>query len=169
MNQFLVIIRGAPASGKTTIAKKMRNFDERVAWLKVDNFKDFFSEDPAGATKYVDGSAIATLEYLLNQGFSVIMEKIFLDPVAITTAVEMAKNINIPVKVFQIKCSLQTLQERDKTRPGVREGCRKPLGDEVIAGMHQKLEETFYEGAVVLDTEKMSVEECAQVISESFK
>jgi len=43
-NQFLVIIRSAPASGKTTIAKELRSFKDKVVWLKVDNFKDFFSE-----------------------------------------------------------------------------------------------------------------------------
>ncbi len=47
MTQFLVIIRGAPASGKSSIAKKLRNYSKKVAWLKVDNFKDFFSGEPS--------------------------------------------------------------------------------------------------------------------------
>ncbi len=49
MNQYLVILRGAPGSGKTTLAKSFRNFEEKVAWLKVDNFKDFFAEDATSA------------------------------------------------------------------------------------------------------------------------
>lgn len=70
MKQFLVIIRGAPASGKTTIAKKLRDFKEKVVWLKVDNFKDFFSDNVSPEEqKFVDESALASLEYLLDQAF----------------------------------------------------------------------------------------------------
>lgn len=168
MGQFLAIIRGGPASGKTTIAKQMRNYEKKVAWLKVDNFKDFFAEDTSETRELVDGSAIATLVYLLEKGFSVVMEKIFLDPVDIPRAVEEANKRNIPVKVFQIRCSVTTLQERDRIRPGVKQGCRKPMGDEVIARIQNQLEKTFYGGAIELDTEKMSVEECIRRIETSF-
>ena len=30
MEQFLVILRGAPASGKTTIAKLMRDYEKKI-------------------------------------------------------------------------------------------------------------------------------------------
>lgn len=49
----------------------MRNFERKIVWLKVDNFKDFFADDASIALDYVNGTAIATLEYLLNQEFSV--------------------------------------------------------------------------------------------------
>lgn len=100
--QFLVIIRGAPASGKTTIAKKLRDFDQKIAWLKVDNFKDFFS-DEASLTeqRYVDESALATLKYLLDAKFSVVMEKIFYDPYIIPLAMNAAKERGIKCRVFQ--------------------------------------------------------------------
>ncbi|OQA93083.1 MAG: hypothetical protein BWY24_00724 [Microgenomates group bacterium ADurb.Bin219] len=163
--QFLVIIRGAPASGKTTIAKGLRNFKKKIVWLKVDNFKDFFSgEASLSEQKYVDKCALAVLEYLLDAGFSVVMEKIFFDPFIIPLAVKLAEKRNIKVKVFQIKCSLGVLQERDRTRPGIKEGCRKPLGDEVIERIYNQLEKTFYPGALVLDTEKLSLEECLKEI-----
>ena len=96
MNQFLVILRGGPASGKTTIAKTMRNYPQKVAWLKVDNFKDFFSEESTlDQQKYVDECSLASLEYLLDEGFSVVMEKIFFDPFIIPLAIESAKRRNI--------------------------------------------------------------------------
>lgn len=75
--QKLIIIRGAPASGKSTIAKKLRDFKKKIVWLKVDNFKDFFSEDGTLGLEYANEAAVVTLKYLLNQGFSVIMEGIF--------------------------------------------------------------------------------------------
>jgi tRNA uridine 5-carbamoylmethylation protein Kti12 len=169
VEQFLVILRGAPASGKTTIAKKLRNFKKKTVWLKVDNFKDFFSEEASlDEQKFVDECALATLEYLLDKGFSVVMEKIFFDPFIIPLAVEAAHIRNIKTRVFQIKCPLEVLQERDRTRPGIKEGCRKPLGDEVIEKLYRQLEETFYPGALELDTDKLTIDECVEKIRQEL-
>lgn len=165
MSQFLVILRGAPASGKTTIAKEFRNFDKKITWLKVDNFKEFFAEDASAALEFVNGSAIATLEYLLSQGFSVVMDGVFQETNVIDYALKLAKEKNIKAIVYQIKCSLPILQERDRSRPGVKEGCRKPLGDDVIATIYQKLETTIYPNAEILDTEYFSLQECIKKIT----
>jgi predicted kinase len=165
MNQFLVVLRGAPASGKTTIAKHFRNFDKKIAWLKVDNFKDFFAEDSSTALGYVNGSAIATLSYLFNQGFSVVMDGVFQETNAIDNALELAKEKNIKAIVYQIKCSLSILQARDKARPGVKEGCRKPLGGDVIERIYQKLETNHYPNTGILDTERLSLQECIEKIA----
>lgn len=65
--QKLIIIRGAPASGKSTIAKSLRDFQKKIAWLKVDNFKDFFSEDGTLGLEYANEAAIVTLEFLVKK------------------------------------------------------------------------------------------------------
>lgn len=169
MNQFLAIIRGAPASGKTTIAKSMRDFSNKVAWLKVDNFKEFFSgEATLEEQKFVDECALSALKYLLDHGFSVVMEKIFYNSSIIPTALEAAANRKVEAKVFQIKCPLSVLQERDKNRLGIKEGCRKPLGDETITRIYQQLEESFFPGAIELQTNEMSVDECVLKIKSLF-
>lgn len=168
MNQHLVILRGAPASGKSTIAKKLRDFQKRIVWLKVDNFKDFFSADGTLGLEYANEAAVIILDYLLSQGFSVVMEGIFQDVSYITKAVKVAENKGVPNKVYQIKCSLSILQERDRTRPGIKEGCRKPLGDEVIANLYQILENTFYQGATELDTEKLPIEKCIEIVKKDL-
>lgn len=165
MKQFLVIIRGAPASGKTTIAKNLRDYKKKIAWLKVDNFKPFFVEKASlSEQKYVDECALETLKYLLDKGFSVVMEKIFHNPFIIPLAVNEAINRDINSRVFQLKCSLKVLQERDRTRPGIKEGCRKPLGDAVIEKIYNQLEKTYYTGAIELNTEKLSVDESIAII-----
>lgn len=168
MKQVIVIIRGAPASGKSTIAKKLRDFNNRIVWLKVDNFKDFFSENSSQEEqKFVDECALTSLEYLLDQNFSVIMEKIFYDPYIIPKVVEAAKKRGVTVRVFQIKTSLKTLQERDRNRPGIKEGCRKPFGNQAIENIFNHLNETYYPGAINLDTEKLSVDECVNLVRKS--
>lgn len=170
MNQFLVILRGGPASGKTTIAKKMRNYPNKVTWLKVDNFKDFFSEESTlDQQKYVDMCALASLEYLLDEGFSVVMEKIFFDPFIIPLAIESAKKRKIKSRVFQIRCPLRVLLERDRVRDGIKEGHRKPLGDEVIKKLFEQLEKTFYPGAIELNTAELTVEDCVKKIEQELE
>ena|SRR3989338_4094097 len=169
MQQFLIIIRGAPASGKSTISKQLRDFEKKIVWLKVDNFKDFFSDDVTlEEQRFVDESSLATLEYLLDQGFSVVMEKIFYDPFVIHLAVKAAKKRNIQVATFQIKCSLATLQKRDRNRPGIKEGCRKPMGDEKIKDIYNHLEQTSLKGAIILDTEKLKDLECTKIIKHAI-
>lgn len=167
--QKLIILRGAPSSGKSTIARKLRNFQKKITWLKVDNFKDFFAEDASIALDYVNEAAIVTLEYLLNQGFSVVMEGVFQNTKYIKRATEIAKKRNIPCRVFQLECSLKTLQMRDKHRPGVKEGCREALGDDVIAHLYNVIGNNLCEEAIRLDTEKYKIEECIEIIKQSFK
>ena len=165
MKQVLIILRGAPASGKSTISKKICNFEKKTIWLKVDNFKDFFG-DTDEALEYVNGSAVATLKYLLDKGFSVVMDGVFQNTPAIDEAVQFANSKNIRVIVYQLTCSLKVLQERDKVRPGVPEGIRRALGDETIAKIHEKLANSFYTGARVLDTELKTLDECINQIKE---
>lgn len=168
MAQRLIILRGAPASGKTNIAKKFRNFDKKIAWLKVDNFKDFFADDASSALSYVNGSAIATLAYLLKNGFSVVMDGIFQDTSAIDQAIKVAGGNNIPAKVFELTVSLGTLLERDKFREGVPQGLRPPMGYEAISRISNNLQDNSYPGAIKLDTEKNSIEKCTEIIKDSF-
>ncbi|MGD9129256.1 MAG: AAA family ATPase [Candidatus Woesebacteria bacterium] len=170
--QSLIILRGAPSSGKSTIAKSLKSLKNKIAWLKVDNFKPFFAKDVAEeneAIDYVNQTAIASLDYLLKQGFSVVMEGIFQNPKYITKAVNIAKQLNIQCKVYELECPLEFLQARDKVRDGVKEGCRKPLGDEVIAKLNQVILENPWSGAEKLDTGKLSLNKCIDVLSKDLK
>ena len=168
MLQRVIILRGAPASGKTTIAKSYRNFNEKVAWLKVDNFKDFFAEDATPALEYVNGSAVATLDYLIGQGFSVVVDGVFQNTIPIDEILELAKKQNIPAKVFELTTSLKTLQKRDVLREGVPEGLRKPLGNETIENIFTTLENNPYPNSVEINTKNNSTDKCKELIDEAF-
>ena len=160
MKQTLVILRGAPASGKTTIAENLRDFDNKVVWLKTDNFKPFFS-DQTGEARALDAvmeSTLATLKYLSDQGYSVVFEGIFINPVYPRRAIEMAKNKNVHTVIYELECSLSTLQDRDKNRKGVPEGLRKALGDDEIESLYKKVRENPIEGSIKLNTEEKSLE-----------
>jgi predicted kinase len=165
----LIIVRGAPASGKTTISESLRDFDRKIVWFKTDNIKSFFS-DPSEARilDEVMETCIATLSNLLDRGYSVIYEGIFKDPNYALRAIDLGKSKNIPTIIYQLHCSLETLKARDKTRKGTKEGCRKPMEDAVIESLYNKVENNPIEGAIMLNTEEKSLEECIEIIKKNF-
>ncbi len=169
MSQRVIILRGPTGSGKSTIAKSYRDFEGKVAWLKVDNFKDFFAEDASPALEYVNGVAVATFEYLLKQGFSVVADGVFQDTSAIDKAVEIANQNDTPIKVFELELSLDELQKRDQNRAGVKEGLRKPIDEETLERIYNTLRNNPYPSAIKLDVENNSVEDCKNIIDENFK
>ena len=116
MKQVLVILRGASASGKSTIGENLRDFDKKIVWLKTDNFKPFFSEAEERTLDAVMDTALSTLEFLLSQDYSVIYDGIFKKPEYVQKAIDLAKSRNIPVIAYQLACSLETLKERDKAK-----------------------------------------------------
>lgn len=169
MKQVLIILRGAPASGKSTIAKKLRDYDKKIAWLKVDNFKPFFAEETDIIVDEVNKAAINSLEYLLNEGFSVIMEGIFQNPGYVDLAVNIADRKNIHSVVYQLFCPLDILENRDKYRNGIREGCRRQLGHEIIEKLFKVIEKNPLKKSEILETEKKSLNECLEIIRKNFK
>ncbi|MCR4313467.1 MAG: zeta toxin family protein [Candidatus Roizmanbacteria bacterium] len=168
MKQVLVILRGAPSSGKSTIAKSLRDYEKKIAWLKIDHFKPFFAESSDSILGDVNNTAIIVLYYLLNQKFSIVMEGVFQNPIYIQEAVNIAKQKNIKTVVYELKCSINVLQVRDRIRPGVKEGCRRPLGNFVISNLSNIIEKNPFEDAIKLDTEKTSVDECIKLIKKNF-
>ncbi len=165
---MLIILRGAPSSGKSTIAKKIRDYDKKITWLKVDNFKPFFDDDNETIIDDVNDMALNSLDYLLDHGFSVVMEGIFQNPRYIQKAVDIAKNKNILSKVYLLDCSLNMLKERDRVREGVKEGCRKPLGDEKIEKLFNFVRSNPYPESIKLNTEELSLDQCVEIIKQNF-
>ncbi len=169
MIQKVVILRGTSCSGKTTIAEVLRDYDTKVAWISIDNFKRIFSNFQDSALDDVNKSALVALKDILDRKFSVIVDGIFKKPEHIHAFITAAQEKNIPVIVYQLDCPLKTLKLRDKTRKGVKEGWFPPLGDELIEGLYRKVIENPIEGTIHLDTEKMSIEECLKIVKKNFE
>jgi len=121
MTQKLVIIRGASCSGKTTIAESLRDYDARIAWVSIDNFKRIFSNFQDAALDDVNNSAAVAIKDILERGFSVVVDGIFKRPEHIQAIISAGKSKDIPVSIYQLDCSLETLKLRDKTRKGIKE------------------------------------------------
>lgn len=156
-------------SGKSTLAKKYRSFESKIALLKMDSFKELFEHFEKKARPVIHGAAIASLDYLLKQGFSVVMEGVLQNPDFIQQAVDVANKNGVECKVFELTATLQTLQSRDRKRKEVEQGLRTPLGDEAIEFMFNKLKRLPYHDAIKLNTETTSVEKSIEFIDKHFR
>src|SRR5688500_9671492 len=158
MEQKVIVLRGAPASGKSTIAKSFRNFEKKIVWLKVDNFKDFFADDASAALDYVNGASIATLEYLLDEKFSVVIEGIFQNPRSLEQILSSSAAKGVPCLVFELDAPLEALQQRKGDRDG-----------EALTRIYKILNDRSRKDAIKIDTIKYSLEECKDKIIKSFE
>lgn len=166
MKQALLIIRGGPLSGKSTIGRSLRNFEEKIVWIKVDSFKDFFSEDATGARDYVYGSAAAVARYLLSKGFTVVAEGIFQRPEWIKVLTDVADEAGVPHYIFQLQASEETRIQRMKDR---YRDARFEQSLERNLELEREIQENPVEGTIILDTGKNSIDECAAIIMEYIK
>ncbi len=166
MKQSLVILRGAPASGKTTLGEKLRSKELQVVWLKIDNLKPFFSEDSGDSLDEVNNIALAVVDRLLSDGFSVVFDGIFKNPEHAIAAIELAKSKNVPVVIYQLQCSLETLQKREDER--AEKYNRPHFGKDLIEQLYLKVLNNPIDGAIILDTEKTSLDDCLEIIKKNF-
>ncbi|OGD95279.1 hypothetical protein A3F02_01345 [Candidatus Curtissbacteria bacterium RIFCSPHIGHO2_12_FULL_38_9b] len=164
MRQSLIILRGLPASGKSAIAKQLRNFNKKIVWLKVDNFKDFFGEGTEEQLIAANEAALSSLRDLLSRGYIVVMDGVFQDLSFVDQAVKIAKDVGIPAKVFELEISLDVAKKRDQDREGIKEGYREPIKDQVFNKIFKNVSSKVYPGAIKIDVETNSIEACSQII-----
>lgn len=167
MKQALIILRGAPASGKTTLGERLRNKENKVVWLKIDNLKPFFSEDWGDSLDEVNKLALSMIDTLLNDGFSVVFDGIFKNPQHALDAKNLAESKNIPCVIYQLECSLEELQKREDERSTKMN--RDHFGKDMIERLYDKVINNPIEGAILLNTETQSIDECLQVIRKNFE
>jgi predicted kinase len=167
MKQVLIILRGAPCSGKTTLGKNLRNFEKKITWLSLDYMKPIFSEFKDETLEAANEASLNTLNYLFEQEYSVVFDGIFKNPEHLKKAIKIADNRNIPIVIYQLECSLKTLLARDKNRAWVKRGA-DPLGDGLITSLYEKVINNPIKEAIKLNTEEKSLEECLKIIRKNF-
>lgn len=168
MVQNLVIVRGPACSGKTTICREIRNYDKKIAMVSVDNTKLIFSNFKDETLDDVHKSVNVILADLLDRGFSVVLEGILKKPIYTKEIIEIAKKRNIPYVIYQLECSLEALKARDRSREGVTKKGYDPLGDELIESIYKTVEGNPIEGAIKINTEEKTIEECIEIIRKNF-
>lgn len=83
--------------------------------------------------------------------------------------VKKADKLQVSVRVFELECSLETLQKRDRERELVTRGFRKPLGNKVIEKLYRTVAKNPWPGAEKLDTEALDLDGCVALIKKEME
>ncbi|MCW3132789.1 MAG: adenylyl-sulfate kinase [Methanophagales archaeon] len=172
---WAIWVTGLPGSGKTAIAQKVRNIliarGVNVTVLELDKIRKFITPKPSYSEEERDivySSLVYMAKLLVESGKPVIID---------ATAnrrkyrERARKSIENFAEVF-IKCSLDTCMERERRRKaeyapsGIYKGAKKEGA--TVPGVNVPYEKPE-NPEVVVDSEKMSVEECADEVVEFIK
>lgn len=165
VKKILVIIDGPMGSGKTTIGKILRQNLKRTAVLSTDMIKFFLSDFERGERDNAITAAVLMQmckEYI-NQGISIVLAQGFWKEEYLRPYLQLAKENNLEVFIYQLEAPKDFLIERIRNRP-TPELAKTPVPEERIQKNLQKWEENRYNLGKTFDVTKMSSEQIAKEI-----
>jgi glycosyltransferase involved in cell wall biosynthesis/predicted kinase len=115
----LILFRGPPAVGKTTVSRLLKKKKSDLAVLKFDTLRRNISEVPApihrrGITLEM---TLNLSQFLLKRGFDVLVEGVFLHQEEIRPFYQLAKRLKVKFLIFEIDASDDILRRRVKSKP----------------------------------------------------
>ena len=176
----LVILRGSPAVGKSTIASKVASLNsaKKKAHVAIDNFQlyDCRSMSIDREKLAIRNAALLTKNFL-NEGFDVVVDYVFDDIedqkrfMNFILSVEFVKLDIIYVQQFYLDAPLEKIIKRNQSRSGKRgEYMNLPL----LRKLYEKTSKTkgLLAHEFIIDTTKYSAKQCAGYIlsySQAYK
>lgn len=168
----LIILRGAPAVGKSTIASKVASLNsaKKKTHIAVDNFQTYdlrpMSKDREKLA--IRNSALLAKNFLL-EGFDVVVDYVFDDVedqrqfMDFIFGDKLGMLDTIYVQQFYLDAPIDKIVKRNQSRSGKRgEYMNVPL----LRKLYARTSETkgMIEHEVILDTTKYSAKQCAKYI-----
>lgn len=168
----LIILRGSPAVGKSTIASKVASLNsaKKKTHIAVDNFQTYdlrpMSKDREKLA--IRNSALLAKNFLL-EGFDVVVDYVFDDVedqrqfMDFIFGDKLGTLDTIYVQQFYLDAPIEKIVKRNQSRSGKRgEYMNVPL----LRKLYARTSETkgMIEHEVILDTTKYSAKQCAKYI-----
>ena len=163
----LIILRGSPAVGKTSISKKILslNHNPKIAYIPIDEIQDFDKSKAINRKEElgIQHAGLLARNFLKN-GYSVLIEYSFNTATQERELLDFILNENyessILTKLFYLDATYAEIVKRNANRDG------GPMKSTLLKKLYERLSETRgkLEGEVILDTTKHSAKQCAKII-----
>lgn len=168
----LIIVRGAPAVGKSTVAKKIAalNSAKKTTYLAVDNFQlyDLRTMSKDREKLAIRNAALLTKNFLL-EGFDAVVDYVFDDIDDLKKFMEfifseaLGKIDMIYVQKFYLDAPIEKIVKRNQSRSGKR---GEYMNIALLKKLYTKTSATkgILAHEFIIDTSKYSAKQCARYI-----
>lgn len=170
MKNFLVIIDGPMGSGKTTVGKILHSKLKRTAVISSDKIKFFISDFERGERdNAITGFVLQQMcrEYA-KQGINIVLPQGFWKKEYVDPYIQIAKENNLKLFIYQLEAPRDVLVERIKNRP-TPSTVKTPVPEERIKENLDTWETYRYESEKVFNSLELSPEQIADQILEDLK
>lgn len=161
---ILIILRGGPASGKTTTGNILKEKLPNTVSIPVDVVISMLAKEGKWKEFWSCGheAARGLVEFFFREGFNVVFEELLFETSYIEKVIRIGKKFRARIFVFELVAPVEELIKRKK------KGGFKMRANEVKR--LKKMVSAFpYKNAIKIDTLKKSPEGCANFILEIIK
>jgi len=159
---WVVIFRGIPRAGKTTLAKALHRRLEnkhRIALIHYDNiFEMSIGEEKKRLKPKI---AMGIIEDLLIEGFNLILDYSFVFTPDLKQTIQLIEKYASRYQIYLLKPSFLEIIERDKGFPA-------PKGIEALKDFWAALENNNLPVGLEIDTGRLSVDKCIEFILDNM-
>jgi len=159
---WVIIFRGIPRAGKTTLAKALQHKLEnkyRIALIHYDNiFEMSIGEEKKRLKPKV---AMGQIEDLLIEDFNLILDYSFVFSQDLKQTIQLIEKYASRYQIYLLKPSFLEITERDKEFP-------MPKGIETLKEFWVAMENNNFPVGLEIDTGRLSVDECIEFILDNM-
>lgn len=158
----LIILRGAPATGKTTLAHALVEEIDNCVQINIDmlwsmlGFKKF-----EGAKYRAHESALYMSKLAIEAGQSAILSEMFNKKIWIDNAKMLSQKLNVPFFLFDLYVPFETCQYRIQTR---NKTDLKNKPSDYVKDLYDTAVNQKYDGAITLNTFDLSLKESVKFV-----
>ena len=153
----IILLRGGPNSGKTTIGRLVRDYLKRAVSIPVNTFHRFINRSSRTNKGLAFKGVINLSEFFLGLGYSVIIEDVFIFKKSIDLFFDLGRKINVPVYLFELGVSSETALNRNRK-------WGPPLIEARTRKLFELIKQNYDSRAIKINAEDFSVSECADKI-----
>jgi len=160
---WVVIFRGMPRAGKTTLAKILHHKLEDKYKIALIHYDNIFEMKIGGEQESLKPKiAIGMIEDFLVDGFNLILDYSFIFTTYLTQTTQLIEKYASGYLIYFLKPSFLEIVKRDKNFPS-------PKGIEALKDFWGIMENDNFPGCLEIDTGRLSIDESIEFISKDMR